>query len=318
MLFDGASLVSYQGKITSILEYLSPHDLDIQLVDIDLSKLNAKDPKAAKPVFVFDRISLDMTFSKPKSALPSQTPSLLQVSERVNEYLNQWLGKAPSEVQKGNRIMIESNRFIRYVARPNPNWAGFINSINEDRHLFKAVGLYILEYLFKTRAGGYFVALSGGSDSTLSTLFIYFACHSLAYYAYQEFNFEIIDKISYVIGQPVSLVKKSLSPEERDSMLFVSGEQIRSSPNAFALANDIGEVAESDSLQYCLEDGTVISGASLCKRILNVAYLPMSFSGITKPFVQKLIEQLKCNYVEFAIQSPYDSFKKEMESILVK
>lgn len=301
-----------------MLEYLSPHDLDFQIVDLDLSKLSPKDPSSAKPVLVFDRVSLNMRFSHAKSDLPPKMTDLLRVSQRVNEYLSKWLDQSSTEVQMGNRISVGNNRFIRTVARPNPNWASHINSINHNQHLFKAVGLYILEYLFKTRAGGYFVALSGGSDSTLSALFIYFACQSLAYYAYQEFNFEIIDKISYIMGQPVSLKKVTLSSEQRDSMFFISGEQISSNPRAFALADQMGKVNDSDNFQYHLADNIMISGWSLCQRILNVAYLPMSFSGITKPIVEKLSKLLQCNFVEFSIQNPFDSFKNELESVLTK
>lgn len=318
MLFDGASLVSFQGRVTAILEYLSPHDLDFQVVDLDLSRLNPKDPAAAKPVLVFDRQPLDFCISRPKGALPPGRVDSLAVSQRVAQFLNSWLRQSPAQAPTGNCIRVSSARFIRTVARPSPNWAAQIDSTSEDLHLFKAVALYMLEYLFKTRAGGYFLALSGGSDSTLSALFVCFACQSLAFYAYQDWNFEILDKISYVTGLPVSLRKATLSAEARAEALWLSGADVRAHPGRFALARGAGAVADSDALQYFLGEGEVLCAQALCRRLLTAAYLPMDFSGETKPFVDKLRERLEFSFVECSIQGAFDAFKGEMEGVLAK
>jgi NH3-dependent NAD+ synthetase len=184
--------------------------------------------------------------------------------------------------------------------------------------MFKAVALYILEYLFKTRAGGYFIALSGGSDSTLNALFIYFACQTLAYFAYQAPNHEIIQKISYIIGLPITLKKVSLSEKEQKETLFITGKQILENSNDFILSEKIPNTQEDDILQYFIGDDTPISFESMSNKILNVAYLPMDFSGVTKPFVENLKKSLNCNFVEFSIQKPFNAFKNEIESVFQK
>ena len=301
-----------------MLEYLTPHDMDFQVVDIDLSKLNKKIPDSVKPVIVFDRAPANVTFSQNKKNLPSTNIDTFEISTEISKYILNFLKEKPFLVQQGNRIMVSKSRNIRMVPRPSINWAKYIKYINEERNLFKAVSLYAMEYLFKTRAGGYFVALSGGSDSTLSALFIYFACQGLAYHAYQPVNQEIIDKISYVIGLPISLKKVSLSENESKKEYFLSYAQIQKNANLYALTDEIGDIEKGEMYQYFLDDKIAITSDSLSSKILNVAYMPMNFSGITKPFVENLKNQLGCNALEFSIQGVFDAFKKETESMLVK
>ena len=318
MLLDGASCVCFQGKMISMLEYLTPHDLDFQIVDIDLSKLNQKKVDSEKPVMVFDRAPAKIKFSQTKSSLPPIEVDTVEVSKEIEKYLSNWLKRDSPSVQNGNHIMVKLSRNIRSVARPSINWAQYIKYINEERNLFKAVSLYAMEYLFKTRAGGYFLALSGGSDSTLSALFVYFACQGLAYFAYQPANQEIIDKISYIIGLPIFLKKVDLSEQDARKNYFLSYDQITKHSNGFALTAEVGKISKGDQFQYCLGDDVIITSDSLSSKILNVAYLPMDFSGITKPFMEKLKKELGCNSVEFSIQGVFDAFKGETEKMLVK
>lgn len=301
-----------------MLEYLTPHDMDFQIVDIDLSKLNKKKTNSNKPVIVFDRAPAKINFSQSKSSLPSIEIDTVQVSQEIAKYISNWLKMDSVSVQNGNRIMVKLSRNIRSVARPSINWAQYIKYINEERNLFKAVSLYAMEYLFKTRAGGYFLALSGGSDSTLSALFVYFACQGLAYFAYQPFNHEIIDKISYVIGLPIFLKKVTLSEKEARTNYFLSYHQINKDSTKYALSDQIGEIKKGEKFQYCLGDDVIITSDSLSSKILNVAYLPMDFSGITKPFMHKLKNELGCNAMEFSIQGVFNSFKDETEKMLIK
>jgi hypothetical protein len=319
MLFDGASMVSFQGETLSMLDYLTPYDLDFQVVDIDLSKLNKKDPEAIKPVIVFDRAPAKVTLGQSKKSLPDSKVDTIAISKKVHEYIQKWLGiKTQEPNNNANSVRINSASDIEVIGRASPNWAPFIPNLNEDRHMFKAVSLYILEYLFKTRAGGYFLALSGGSDSTLNALFIYFACQGLSYFAYQAPNHEIIHKISYVLGLPITLKKVSLSLEEQKKQFFLSGDQIINNPNDYILSQGVGDVKESDSFQYFLDETTPITPETISNKILNAAYLPMDFSGITKPFVEQLNIHLNCNFVEFSIQGPFNAFKQETERILEK
>lgn len=318
MLFDGGSTCYFQGKATHMLEYLTPHNLDFQVVDINLSALNPKDPKAVKPVMVFDKKKIDFTLSKSPSELPSKEVNVFAVSKKVKQFVTNMLGYTPSEIQVGKRIQVKANKDVRIVARPSANCARDISQIDEDLNMFKAVGLYSLEYLFKTRAGGYFIALSGGSDSTLNALFLKFACQSLNYFMYQKANQEIIDKLSYIMGLPVSLKKVSLTESQKQEKFFLSGRDILTHPEWYALSSLQKKVEPEDTFLYLIGDNLMVNEKALASKILNTAYLPMSFSGVTKPFVEKLVEQLKCNFQTFHIQSTFDEMKKEAQDMLVK
>ena len=302
-----------------MLDYLTPYDLDFQIVDIDVSKFNKKDPEGIKPVIVFDRAPANVTFCQNKASLPDPKVDTIKISKRVHKYIRDWLGDtSPKSTITKDSVQIKSASEIEVIGRPSPNWAPFISTLNEDRHMFKAVSLYILEYLFKTRAGGYFLALSGGSDSTLNALFIYFACQGISYFAYQSPNHEIIHKISYILGMPVTLKQVTLSPEEQKQQLFLSGDQIIKNSNDYILSQQFKNVQTSDTFQYFMDSNIPISADTISNKILNTAYLPMDFSGVTRPFVNHLKEHLNCNFVEFSIQGPFNALKQEMEKVLEK
>ena len=300
-----------------MLEYMTPHDIDYRILDIDLSQLGPKDPNATKPVIVFDKATVGINFAQKKSDLPPKEVDTFEVSKFVKNFVCKWLSYEPLQIQTGNQIIVKQNKDIRVVARSSSNWALHINSFNEERNLFKAVSLYILEYLFKTRAGGYFIALSGGSDSTLNALFVYFACQTLNYFVYQKINHEVVDKMAYILGLPVSLKKVDLSEDQRKSQFFLTSEDLSKNRGSFALGSEVGDSPKGDTWQYFVGNEPV-TVESLSRKILNVGYLPMDFSGSTKPFVENLKSELKCNSVEFSIQNVFNAFKGETESMLCK
>jgi hypothetical protein len=318
MLFDGASLCYFQGKPTDTLEYLTPHNIDFQVADINLSELNPRDPSAQKPAIVFDKEQLDISLTCKKHKLPSKFVDVLEVSQIVRQFVCNFLSYLPQKIQVNNKIVVKHVKDVRILARPSMYSPQKMFEINEHLNVFKAVGLYCLEYLFKTRAGGYFIALSGGSDSTLNALFIRFACQSLNFFMYQKANHEIIDKLSYIIDQPVSFVKVKLTEKEKRSQFYLSGTELKQHPEWYELSSVQKDFLPEDCFQYMMNEDQLVTADTISKRILNVAYLPMNFSGITKPFVDKLVTHLNCNFLNFNINSSFDAMKTQVEEMLVR
>ena len=175
---------------------------------------------------------------------------------------------------------------------------------------------YLLEYLFNTYAGGFFLPLSGGIDSTINALTIFMSCQNLAHHLYSINNIEIAYQIAYVLGETIKLAKFSGCSKGTDSF---SGKELRLNLDRIALAKSLkGEISESCFYKYVDTKGEVLNDMTLAKRVLNVAYLPMSFSKATLPFYHQVVGALNCKSVTFPIQKIFDQFKRQGEEILRK
>lgn len=312
-------MISYQNKLTDMLNYLSPYDLDFNVCDIDFSKMNPRMTQKRPSVFVFDKEKVDINFLQSSETLPSRIVNCVDISIEVDKFLISELQSKCIPYPIGqSKIQSTSSCQIRIIPKPSKNWVHNFDSISEECNTFKAISMYLMEHLFKTSAVGFFVAYSGGSDSTLTAVFVYFMCQALTYFTYQKINHEIIFKISFGLKEIITLRKVSLTTEEQKSCFYFTGEQLLLGGHVYCLADSISEIDSTATYQYFLGENISLTLDNVVKKILNVAYLPMVFSGKTKQFVNDFRVNLNCNFVEFSIQSSFDALKLEAEKTLEK
>jgi hypothetical protein len=319
IVLDGGSLIGLEGKIIDHLEYLTPYDMDYRVSDIDFSLMSpVLGQSKSSHVFLFEKQHVDIKFLQKRSELLPTEINSYEVFNFVENFLIKEIKSKPIPFSlKHTSLLIESNQEIMVYPKESTNWSVNLKRISEERNNFKAISAYLLEYLFKTRAGGYFIALSGGSDSSLNAAIIYFMCQCLIYYSYFKCNLEIISKISYILQKSVTLRKVEFTQTEKASEFYLTDKDISLGPETFCLANVFMAPEENTFYQYFIDEQP-LNCNNICKILLNVAYLPMDFSGSTKGFFDQITKTFGCTNLSFPIQNVFDSFNKDMRDVLQK
>lgn len=319
IVLDGGSLIGLQGKIIDHLDYLTPYDMDYRISDIDFSLMSpVLTQSESSHVFLFEKENVNMKFLQKKSELLSTKINSYEVFTFVENFLTKEIKSKPIPFSLNHTsIFIKSNQEIMVYAKECINWSVNLKRISEERNNFKAISAYLLEYLFKTRAGGYFIALSGGSDSSLNAAIIYFMCQSLIYHSYSKCNLEIISKISYILESSITLRKVELTESEKKTEFYLTDKDISEGPETYCLANVFMNPEKNTFYQYFIDEKP-LNCNNISKILLNVAYLPMKFSGSTKIFFDQITETFGCTNLSFPIQNVFDSFHKDMSEVLQK
>lgn len=205
------------------------------------------------------------------------------------------------------------------IPRPTPSKVPLnpISSNMESHRLLKAMSYYLTQYLSSTQAGGYFIALSGGVDSTLTALSVFSVCQSLSHYLYSSCNGEILSLLSYILAEGLELRKV---PTETEGTSWFTGKQLKDRKLDIAMGSKtLEDVKDFEYYGYfTVNTGELVSDIMLASRILNVGYLPMKFSKVTRPFYESLVKVMGCRSMIFPIQNIFDVFKKQGELLLEK
>jgi NAD+ synthase (glutamine-hydrolysing) len=214
LYFDGGSFVSMNGKILSEGQRFGLDEVEITTATIDLNE-----------------ISTYRNSIKSRCAQASQNEIKVPIIE-IDDYI---LNKSKTCIHTEKKLIF--NPFYSI----NPKQYSF------EQELKYAPGCWLWDYLRRSGASGYFLAFSGGADSSCVAVMVSFMCKMIFDYIVNKKNMFVLQELRKIIrDENKENPYYPQSPEEICNLLFVTtymGTQYSSKEtraNANNLSKEIG------------------------------------------------------------------------------